>query len=127
VERRRLAHALLIEDEPAVRAMMRRTLLLGGHEVLEACSARTAFEALRTEKVDVILADLHLSDEDGIGVMLDIRRMHPAILLIAVSGSSKHDISERLEAAGLRRSVWWMVKPFVFGDLLALVDAALAA
>jgi DNA-binding response OmpR family regulator len=106
----------VIEDEPALRAIMRRTLLAGAHQVLEASSAQMALEALRMGKLDVVLADLHLGDEDGIAVLLEIRRTHSGIPVIAVSGGSKHDISERLEAAGPRRSVWRMVKPFIFDE-----------
>jgi hypothetical protein len=60
-------------------------------------------------------------------VLVEIRRTHTAIPMIAVSSSCKGDVAEWLEAAGLRRSVWWIVEPFGFENLRALVDTALPA
>jgi two-component system chemotaxis response regulator CheY len=121
-----VARVLVIEDEASVRAIIRRMLLEGGHEVIEAATAHTGFEAAWAGRVDVVIADVCLGEGDGIGVIADIRRVQPEVSLIVVSGRDRNEIQVRLAAAELRHSVWLLTKPFLHEQLLAAVREALA-
>jgi DNA-binding response OmpR family regulator len=121
-----MARILVIEDEPAARTLTRRMLVEGGHQVLEAGSARTGREALRGVPVDLVLTDICLGGEDGITTMAEIRCARPGLPLIAVSGGPSVEVDDRLDGAGLRTSVRSLAKPFTHDDLLAAVKAALA-
>jgi len=120
-----MARILVIEDEPVIRAMTRRILVEAGHEVVETATARTGIEALRSVRVDLVLADIGLEGEDGVTAMARIRGSHPGLPLIAVSGCHRDDVSSQLEAAGLRTAVSWIAKPFAHNTLLAAVRSAL--
>lgn len=124
-----MARILVIEDEAALRSIMRRVLVGAGYEVVEAGAARAACEALRTIAIDLVLADLCLSGQvhEGLSAMAEIRRSHPRIPLIAMSGRHREEILERLDAMGLRDSVGVLTKPFAPEELLAVVRAALTA
>ncbi|MGH7497545.1 MAG: response regulator [Gemmatimonadales bacterium] len=121
-----MACILVIEDEPVVRAITRRMLVENGHQVVEAGSAHTGCEALREMHVDLVLTDVHLGADDGITTMSQIRRSHPELPLIAVSGGFEGEVSDRLEDAGLRAGVRSLAKPFTCNDLLVVVEEALA-
>jgi CheY-like chemotaxis protein len=121
-----MARILVIEDEPVIRAITRRILVEAGHEVVETATARTGIEALRSVRVDLVLADIGLQGEDGVTAMARIRGSHPGLPLIAVSGCHRDDVSSQLEAAGLRTAVSWIAKPFAHDALLAAVRSALA-
>jgi DNA-binding response OmpR family regulator len=120
-----MARVLVIEDEPAVRHLIGRTLLESGHEVIEAGTARAGLEAARSLQVEMVITDVCLAGSDGIEVMREVRRSYPEVPLIAVSGRDRRELEARLEAAQLRRSVWVVMKPFWREELLGAVREAL--
>jgi len=59
---------LLVDDSPAMRAFIRRVMLLSGFdldECIEAADGAEALERLSREKVDVILTDINMPRMDG--------------------------------------------------------------
>jgi two-component system chemotaxis response regulator CheY len=59
---------LLVDDSPAMRAFIRRVMVLSGfdlEECLEAGDGAEALECLQREKVDVILTDINMPRMDG--------------------------------------------------------------
>jgi len=67
---------LLVDDD----ATLRRTLGIGlraeGHEVLIAADGRSALQALREDKPDIVVLDLGLPDVSGVEVLRRLRRNH---------------------------------------------------
>lgn len=120
-----VARVLVIEDEPAVRAMLCRVLVNAGHDVLGAADALGAFDLLRDAQV--VIGDVTLGGDDGIAVLLAIRLTFPRLPLIVISGRDRSEIAERLASSALRSSVWVLSKPFVHEELLSTLSAALSA
>jgi two-component system chemotaxis response regulator CheY len=59
---------LLVDDSPAMRAFIRRVMVLSGFDLevcIEAGDGAEALERLRQEKVDVILTDVNMPRMDG--------------------------------------------------------------
>lgn len=59
---------LLVDDSPAMRAFIRRVIVLSGFELdacIEAGDGAEALERLGREKVDVILTDINMPRMDG--------------------------------------------------------------
>jgi CheY-like chemotaxis protein len=110
---------LVADDEPAIRTLIRTVLERSGHRVLEASSAAEIFQALDTERPDVLLLDVHLGTDDGlaIGTGLAQERQYAALKIVFMSGTA-----ERREI--IRLSELWgvsiLLKPF---ELDALLDA----
>jgi DNA-binding response OmpR family regulator len=77
---------LIVEDEPAVRALFDRELAEDGYHVtsVETCGQSLA-AALKT-RFDVILVDLNLPDIDGIETIRNFRSDFPWMKILAVSG-----------------------------------------
>jgi DNA-binding response OmpR family regulator len=121
---RNVASVLVIEDEVSVRTIVRRILIESGHEVIEAATTDAGLAAARTMGVDMVVADICLEGQDGIGLMAEIRRSRPEVPLIVVSGQDQDEIQARLAAEELRRSVWLLAKPFLREQLLAAVREA---
>ena len=62
-----MAKILLVEDDSDTRELVRLTLELDGHEVLEAASAEEGLEAVQHEIPGLILMDLSLAGKfDGL-------------------------------------------------------------
>jgi DNA-binding response OmpR family regulator len=122
-----VALILVIEDDAMVRCVIYRSLAQAGHAVLEAPDAAIARKLLHALDAEVVIADVHLPGEDGVSAMTDIRRSHPTLPLVFVSGGDQAELAERLDAASLGRAVWTVLKPFSPQELVAAVSAALAA
>src|SRR3954471_9196420 len=66
-------HILIVDDEPAVRVLLRMALERQGMAVLEAPDARQALQRIRQDRPDAVLLDLGLPDRDGLALLADVR------------------------------------------------------
>jgi len=90
---------LVIDDIPAVRATWRDTLEEAGHDVIEAADGHKALSILSGETVDLVITDIFMPDKDGIETITEIRRVHPGLKIIAVSGFAEESSSPYLRIA----------------------------
>ena len=112
---------LVIEDDPAIRRLLRVTLERAGHAVAEAGTAREALSLLPIEKPQVILLDLGLPDRDGLELVQLLKRGSEATLIVV---SAREATSEKVAALDLGADDY-LVKPFDSEELLARIRAAL--
>ncbi|WP_176065271.1 PAS domain S-box protein [Anaeromyxobacter diazotrophicus] len=117
---------LVVDDEPAVGAAVRRTLA-AEHDVDVVTSAREALERLDAgTRYDVVVTDLLMPDLTGIDLWRELRVRAPALAerMIFVTGGAftpaSHDFVERHRESCLE-------KPFELEQLRSLVRARLAA
>ncbi len=113
------ARILCIDDEPAIRRLLRTVLERGGHIVLEAADARTALEEARRGRPDLVLLDLGLPDRDGLELVPQLVTDAAVIVLTA------RDATDDKVAALDLGAVDYVVKPFDSEELLARVRVAL--
>jgi DNA-binding response OmpR family regulator len=121
-----MASILVIEDDEGVGQVLVRMLRLAGHEVLlcqTATQALQALEALEPDGVEVVIADLFLPDKGGLDVIADLRRLHPQIPIIAITGGEARVDHDLLGPALQLGAAWALRKPF---GSSALIDAVVA-
>ncbi len=83
---------LLVEDEPAVRRMTRAVLESVAHlKIYEAADAAFALGLLEKLKVDFLVCDKNLPDQDGLEVIRRARQRHPWIDAMIVTGYPSPD------------------------------------
>lgn len=94
---------LLVEDEPDTRELVRLTLELDGHEVVEAASAEEGILRARTVRPDLILMDLSLGGQfDGLEATKRLRA-DPSFddtPIVALTAHAMQGDRERSLAAG---------------------------
>mgnify|MGYP001465251231 CR=1 FL=1 len=61
---------LIVDDEPPIRRLLRKTLEVQSFRTVEAADGREALDALRREKPELIILDLGLPDIDGLEVKI---------------------------------------------------------
>ena len=112
---------LVVDDEAAIRLLCRVNLELEGYEVLEAATLSAARDRLSEESVRLVLLDLHVGNERGETLLLELLEREPRIPVIVVTGSSEVDTGElNLPADAI------LAKPFTIEALLETVAALTA-
>jgi PAS domain S-box-containing protein len=102
---------LVVDDEPAIRAFLIRTLTEAGHIVIAVASGAEALERLRGRHVDAVLLDHRLVGMDGLEAFERLRARRPSLgtRTILMSG----DIFDRkLQTFAQANGVHLLAKPF---------------
>jgi DNA-binding response OmpR family regulator len=113
---------VVVEDEPAIRRGVSDTLKFGGYEVAEAADGHSGLIAAMQPHVDLVLLDILLPRRDGLDVLCEVRKIHPArpVILLTARGTEEDKVK------GLKLGADdYMVKPFSARELLARVEAVL--
>jgi two-component system cell cycle response regulator CpdR len=121
-----MARVLIAEDEDSVRALVKRALVEGGHEVMEAADGAEALETLNREqgRFDLLLTDIKMPVMDGIALALATARDYPALPILLMTGFA----DQRERATGLEAIIQAVIaKPFTLAEIKFAVAAALAA
>jgi|WetSurMetagenome_2_1015567.scaffolds.fasta_scaffold648221_2 CheY-like chemotaxis protein len=111
---------LLVDDEPNTRDVYGRLLELAGHEVVTAGSAAAAARAIESGPFDIAVVDLVLGGPDGLTVLEQVKRRHPAVRAIVVSA---YDVPGALDRARELGADGFLAKPVRWSDLQRLLDA----
>ncbi len=102
---------LVIEDEPAVRALVRRTLERQGYRVLDAADGIEALQLAVDHPADIhlVLSDVVMPRLNGPEALSRLRQARPGIRCLLMSGYAADTLStESLQRDGLRM----IEKPF---------------
>jgi two-component system response regulator MprA len=111
---------LVIEDDDAVRAALRRALLLGRYEVLEAHDGREGLLRAQTDVPDAVILDLGLPDVDGMEVCRTLRSAgNRTPILMLTARDAVDDRVDGLEAGADD----YLVKPYDVRELQARLRA----
>jgi DNA-binding response OmpR family regulator len=83
---RRRRRVLVVEDDPAVRAVVGEVCRRDGYEVVEAGTGRQAIRIVEVNEPDVVLLDWVLPDVSGIEVCRELRRQGVICPIIMLTG-----------------------------------------
>lgn len=115
---------LVVDDDAMVRATVRQMAEDEGFGVVTATSGAAAREACRRAPFDVAVVDVIMPDEDGIRTMTLLRREHPDLALIGMSGGGRTGNFELLKLSERAGADVLLRKPF---DHDAFADAVRTA
>jgi two-component system cell cycle sensor histidine kinase/response regulator CckA len=109
---------LLVEDEPAVRAVLASYLLDAGYEVLEAVDGVEGLELFRErgDEIGAIVTDLLMPRLDGRSLVKEVRSVCARVPIIVMSGfaGDLHDLDDpRLEH---------LLKPFAPAEIARAIE-----
>jgi two-component system KDP operon response regulator KdpE len=117
---------LIVDDEPAIRRLLRTSLATQGYRTLEAATGAEALGLLGAsvgdarDAIDVVLLDLGLPDIDGTEV---IRRVRANSAVPVVVLTSREDERSKVAALDLGADDY-VTKPFGMAELMARLRAA---
>lgn len=109
---------LVVDDEPAVRESLRRSLIFNGYTVVTAEDGVQALETIEREQPDIVVLDVMMPRMDGLEVCRTLRSQGDdrSILIL----TARDNVSDRV--GGLDAGADdYLTKPFALEELLARV------
>ncbi len=117
---------LVVDDEPALRDLIRQMLEIGGFTVNEAEDGETALDIIDEEPPDAVILDVMMPHMDGITVCKQIRGdVETASLpVIMLSGKTQKEAIAEGIAAGANK---YLCKPVSYDELVGSLNEVLAS
>ena len=117
---------LLVEDEPSIRALMRRLLESAGYTVVEARNAHEAISKARQHagEFGLLVTDIVMPDIDGFGLERRLSAEYPDLKVLFLSGYAGDSVEVR---GGLKESRKdFLLKPFTRESFLEKIQLVLS-
>ena len=122
-----MARILIIDDEELVRHVMRRMVEWAGHEAVEAQNGEQGVALQNENPADLIIIDMIMPGRHGIDVIVELKRAHPDVSIVAMSGGKWGYNVDYLPIARKLGVRMVMDKPFEMSELLRVVRDCLTA
>ena len=117
-----MTRILVVEDEEAMRLLLREFLEILGYSVLVAEDGRDALEIARENPIGLAFLDLNLPDMNGLELMQELRAAGATFPFVVLSANLKESFSGEVRPLGVREV---LEKPVDLNVLEALVRTIL--
>ncbi len=114
---------LVVDDEPEVRAAMRRTIASDDLHVTEACDAQEALELMQDATVHVVLADHNMPTMTGLELLREVQTKYPAVIRLLITARADVDLAVKALNAGAVHRL--LLKPWNRTDIPVILRKAL--
>ncbi len=118
-----IAKLLYVDDEEALRILVKSQLALEGYDIETADDGDTALEMLKKDSYDLILLDIRMPRMNGIEVLKNLKSSNHRIRVIMLTAVT--ELSSAIEAVKLGANDY-MTKPYNIEELLNCINRALA-
>jgi len=116
------ANILIVDDEPVVRLLFKKTLEELGHNVIAVGASSEGLEAVKKQDFDLVFLDLKMPGMDGAELFRQIKIIKPALPVTIITGYPDSNMMMRALA---QSPFGVMNKPFTASDILAAVNSFL--
>ena len=113
-----------VEDDASIRDIEIYTLQSTGFDALGFTNSAAFWEALKTDKPDLILLDIMLPEQDGIEILQKLRSNADTCRIPIIMATAKGQEYDKIQALDLGADDY-LVKPFSFQELEARIKALL--
>lgn len=113
---------LIVEDDPSLREIIRKTLEKERYVVEEAPDYRTALEKTADYSYDCILLDIMLPDGNGLSLLEELKKQHKKENIIIIS--AKDSLEDKVLGLDLGADDY-LPKPFHLVELVARVKSVI--
>jgi len=115
---------LVVDDQPEIRAALRRCLNAYGNKILEAGSGEDALSLVKSESIDAVVTDYDMPGMNGLELLKRLRIMKPAMRRILLTGRADVRIAARALNEGCVHR--FLLKPWQDYDLEGIVRITLS-
>jgi DNA-binding NtrC family response regulator len=121
-----MAKILIVDDEVSIRTLVSKILAKDGHETVVAENGVHACNGFQNAEIDLIITDLVMPERNGIEMIIELKKSHPDMKVIAISGGS--GFSEQIDllsVAKLLGAKYIIKKPFTVDQIRDAVNDTL--
>jgi two-component system, NtrC family, nitrogen regulation response regulator NtrX len=113
---------LIVDDEPSILSSLMGLLTDEGFEVLTAANGYECLKLIETEFPDLVLLDIWMPGIDGIETLKEIKKNHPKLPVIMISG---HGTIETAVTATKHGAFNFIEKPISIDKVIVAINNAL--
>ena len=119
IEDRTSRTVLVVDDDAAMRKLLRDFLQPGGYDVLEAANAGEAMTLVDSAAIDVVVLDKEMPGVSGLDVLSVLHDRRPSLPVIFVTAFGGPQIAEESRRRG---AMEYLEKPFRVGRIIETID-----
>jgi CheY-like chemotaxis protein len=113
---------LVGEDTPELKMLITGWLQEAGHTAIGASNGRQIMELVRQQSFDLLVTDILMPHGDGWEAIAEVRRLHPEMRILAISGGARQlPASAVLRVAQRAGALGYLAKPFSRPEFLDAV------
>lgn len=116
-----MARILVIDDEPSILLMIKKMLEREGYLVDTAIDGKEGLDLFEINKPDLIITDIIMPQKEGLEIILDLRKKHPGLKIIAISGGGRIHSEGYLPSAKLFGANLVFQKPLIKNEFLSAI------
>ena len=117
-----MERVLVVEDDRAMRLLLKESLKNKGYYIEEAVSAEQALEKIKSESFDLVIMDVKLPGISGIDAIGKIKDTDPDTIIIVMTAYGSKDIALK----AIREGAYdYFSKPFRIEEMEIVVERAL--
>ncbi|WP_416396133.1 sigma-54-dependent transcriptional regulator [Allohahella sp. A8] len=113
-----MANILIVEDEQVIRSALKQLLEYNDYTVSEAGNLDEALEAIRSERLDLIITDVRLPGGEGTSLIEEAKNIP---VLVMTSYASMRSAVNAMK----RGAVDYLAKPFDHDEMLSAIESIL--
>lgn len=115
-------YILVVDDEEQIRELIAIYLRKQGFEVSSEGSSVATLASLRQRIPDLIVLDIGLGDEDGLKLLVDIKKENPTVKVIMLTGMGF--VEDLLQEAVQKGADGYVSKVLPLDELLMAIQRA---
>ena len=116
-----MANILVIDDEEDIRLILKEILELEGHSITTSENGKN-INNNDLPNYDLVITDIFMPDQDGMQIIMDVKRLVPDMNIIAISGGAFFGVDNTLKTAQLLGARYTINKPFDIDDVVKKVN-----
>ena len=120
-----MASILIIDDDESILRLLEEILIYEGFKVLTATDGTQGMKLFNENQVDLVITDIILPEKIGFDIITEMKKTHPEIKIIAISGMELGMIKSCLKTARFSGAEYTFAKPFKTRNLLMAVHELL--
>jgi len=120
-----MAKILVLDDELSILLMIKKMLEKAGHEVSLALNGKEGMELFERSRPDLLITDIIMPEKEGLETIFELRRKHPELKIIAISGGGRISPDGYLPGAKLLGADMTFQKPLNQKEFLQAVSQLL--
>ncbi len=120
-----MAVVLVIEDDDHLRRLLRTVLERAGYTVEDAPNGAAGLKQFSARPADVVVTDIIMPEKEGLETIIELKRDHPEVKIIAISGGGARLDAQYLPSAKALGADCTIEKPFEPREVIEAIGGLL--